>query len=746
MRKGTMSGLYGSLARMLAILMLAIACIASRAGATGVPIDGFLPMVGITLTDEFVEDIDFSPHAAASIGGSPLSSTASAYFDLALLDTGAATSLLTASADAAFNLAGSYAGEPDGYAGTETIPIGGATGLINATVSDPLGLYAAGLQSRTSAGASLTMNSAALRGQTNTSVATLPGESDLPNILGLSFASQYATRIRNSQPQIFELAGKTVRSPSVDFLPIGTGNAQGITRKAPMSILGASPSTPIYQLNFASVINGDDPWENPSAPTVVQGGHFLTVNTANGGNSLNGQQFFFDTGASVSVLSELTALQLGIDVGTDAPDFTLEIIGSGGGSGAVPGYFIDQFTVLATGGSVTLNNVPVLVFDVTNPADPGNVVPGIVGTNVFAGRDIVIDPNPSLGGGGASAGVYISDPVTTQVNWTSAAASSAWTLAGNWNVGVPGNLAVANVRNAAASGNQEAVLSASATIWEANVSGATGKEMNLRVASGAKLTTFAGVNIEEFGTLQIDGGSLDAQYVEILGGTLAGNGSIMTGSGPIAGQVENRNGVVAPGVGIGAGTLSINGRFANGHDGTLHIELGGVTAGTQYDRLLIDGAAALDGALNVSLVNLGGGLFAPALGNVFSIIQADSIGGKFSTLSLPALASGRMWFVGYGATSVDLKVTLPGDFDGDGSVDADDLAVWKSGYGSTYGGGDFLSWQRYFGQSIGGGVTAVPEPAAGALLAIVVAAYGLRRRGDLPRGAAALTLTVNARR
>jgi hypothetical protein len=684
-------------------------------------------MVGITLTDEFVDDIEFAPQAAGSIGGSPLSGTSTAYYDIALLDTGAAISLLTLEADAAFNLAGSYPGEPDGFAGTETIPIGGATGLIDASISDPLGLYAAGLQARTSAGASLTLNQAALLGQTNTSVATLPAESDLPNILGLTFASQYATRIRNSQPQIFELGGKTVRSPAVDFLPIGAGNAQGITRKAPMSIQGDMPSTPIYQLNIPGVVNGEDPWENPSAPTFVQGGHFLTVNTSNDGMALNGQEFFFDTGASVSVLSELTALQLGIDVGTDAPDFTLEILGSGGGSGAVPGYFIDQFTVLATGGNITLSNVPVLVFDVTNPASSGNVVPGIVGTNLFAGRDIIIDPNPSLGGGGESAGVYISDPVTSQHNWVSTAASGAWTTGAdaNWSAGTPGTLGIANVRNAAGAGNQEVVVRG-ATAWEVNVSGAVGREMTLQVL-GNKLTTFAGVNIEQFGSIQIQGGVIDAQYVEILGGTLTGNGSIMTGSGPIDGQVENRNGVVAPGVGVGAGTLSITGRFANGHDGSLNIELGGLTAGTQYDRLLVDGVATLDGTLNVALVNLGGGMFVPSLGNVFSIITADSVGGQFSTLNLPTLSTDKMWFVGYEETSVLLKVTLPGDFDGDGNVDNDDLAVWKSGYGGNYSGDDFLSWQRYFGQSIGA-IAAVPEPAAGALITIGLATIALRRR------------------
>ncbi|WP_428307470.1 aspartyl protease family protein [Lacipirellula sp.] len=727
-----MSGFRGSLARTLAVIGFAVAFTASRANATGVPIDGFLPMVGITLTDEFVDDIDFFPHASTSVGGDYLSQNGSPRFDVALLDTGAAVSLLTTAADAAFNIDGPYSGQPDGFKGTEFIQIGGATGLLEARVSDPLGLYAAGLQTRTGGGAALSINTGNLLGQTNTSVATLPVESPLPNILGLPFASQYATRIRNSLPQVFDLEGKTVRSPAIDFLPLGSGATHGITRKAPMSLQGEAPSTPFYQLNFGGIGGGElDFYENPSSPTIVQGGHFLNVNAANNGAALNSQQFFFDTGASVTVLSELTALQLGIDIQTDTPDFTLEIVGSGGGSGAVPGFFIDQFTVLATGGSVTLSNVPVLVFDVTNPASPGNIVPGIVGTNVFAGRDIIIDPNPSLGGGGSSAGVYISDAVTSDKNWSSTAASASWAAGGSWNGGAaPTTLGIANVRNVG-SGNQEAVLSASTTVYEMNVSGVAARAMTVRVQSGAKLTTFTGINVEKFGAVQLDGGALDAQYVEIMGGTLSGSGSIATGSGPIDGQVENRGGVVAPGNGSTTGTISIRGRFANAHDGAVNIDVGGTTAGTQYDRLLVNGTVALDGVLNVSLVNLGGGIFTPALGSFFSIIEGTTIGGTFSTLNMPTLPSGRMWVVDYEETAVKLKVTLPGDFDGDWNVDADDLALWKTGYGTTYNGNDLLQWQRYFGQSIAGAIAAVPEPTTGGLM--LVAAAGLaaarRRRG-----------------
>jgi hypothetical protein len=256
--------------------------------------------------------------------------------------------------------------------------------------------------------------------------------------------------------------------------------------------------------------------------------------------------------------------------------------------------------------------------------------------------------------------------------------------------------------------------------------------MKFGVASGVKLTTFAGVNVEPFGFVNVDG-VLDAQYVEVLGGTLSGDGSIRTGSGPIVGQVENRNGTVAPGSNVGV--MSIAGRFANGRDGTLRIELVGTTAGSQYDQLLVDGPVTLDGILSVLLPNHGSGVFEPNLGNAFSIITADSISGEFATLNLPALAAGRVWLVDYAETEVALKVTFPGDFDGDFAVDEDDLAVWKEGFGTKFSGADFLNWQRFLGSSVNP-IAAVPEPCAVLLAAIALAGVAVRRRAgeSLTRG------------
>ena len=110
------------------------------------------------------------------------------------------------------------------------------------------------------------------------------------------------------------------------------------------------------------------------------------------------------------------------------------------------------------------------------------------------------------------------------------------------------------------------------------------------------LTTFSGVNIEASGKIQFQGGTLDAQYVDIRGGTLSGNGSDprrqRADRRPGRKSQRDRRAATAHSA-VGIGTLSIGGRFANDEAGTIAIDLGGPNAGTQYDRILVDNDAAL---------------------------------------------------------------------------------------------------------------------------------------------------------
>jgi hypothetical protein len=282
-------------------------------------------------------------------------------------------------------------------------------------------------------------------------------------------------------------------------------------------------------------------------------------------------------------------------------------------------------------------------------------------------------------------------------------------------------------------------VSADATVWELNVSGVANATMSARVPNGVKLTTFAGASLETGGRVRLEGGTLDAHFVDIRGGTLTGSGTVITGSGPIPGQVENQRGTVAPG--NGAGTLNVVGRYSNGNDGTLAVDLGGLTAGTQYDQLIVNGVAALNGTLAVSLIDAGGGMFTPSVGNTFTILTAtEGVGDVFDTYLLP---EDVVWNITYGANTVLVKAIglgISGDFNLNGIVDAADYVVWRSGLGTTYQQADYKIWQANYGKAAGSGLGAsaglpnpVPEPqcwilVAGTLLWGAMAIHRTSRR------------------
>jgi hypothetical protein len=700
-------------------------CIAMKASVyAAVPLGGFIPFVGIGLTDQFKDgdSLDatfFITDQETSMVGTPLTGNVSPFHDLALLDTGAATHILTPQASGinGFNIDG------NDFDGTNTQIIGGATGQQVLDINDPLAIFAAGLGDRVSAGSSLIMNTAAFRGQS--SVATLSARAGwtLPNILGLPMAAQHSIAIKNSEPQIFTLGGRTVRTPQVEFGDIGDGGG-GILRRAPLKLRPGSSfiAGPLYIQNI-DIFGGEPFHENPLSPTVVEnGGLFIDIDMANGSRSFQDKEFLFDTGADMTVVSEITAARLGFDPVLDTPDFILEVEGSGGVSAGIPGFYIDELNIDTVGGTFTLQNVPIAVLDVTNPNDPGNVIDGIIGMHLFTGRDLVIDANPSAGQGGTGPSLYISNPVTETHVWTSTLGQTQFQTPGNWSAsGTPDVMWVAELRNTAIP-QQFVVLTGNSTVNQLVVAGSSSTNVELQLGGTQTITTFGETRIEQGGTISLlDANTkLDAQFINLEGGILRGNGTVFVGTGPVNGAVRNLGGRVEPGNGIGR--LNITGDYSNLDEGTLAIQLGGTTAVTQYDVLTMSRFAFLDGTLNVTFANG----FVPSVGNMFTFITtaANGVFGEFENLQLPG---GFQWDVDYLSNSVVLKVIglgSAGDFDGDGDVDGRDFLVWQRNPSV----GNLADWQANYGSGSLSAVSAVPEPASAFLMAFASITLVWRRR------------------
>lgn len=177
------------------------------------------------------------------------------------------------------------------------------------------------------------------------------------------------------------------------------------------------------------------------------------------------------------------------------------------------------------------------------------------------------------------------------------------------------------------------------------------------------------------------------------------------------------------------GTLSLDGDFIQLSDGTLQMGIGGLTADSQHDQLIVTGSVYLEGTLDVTLEDLGSGTFVPNPGDSFDILTFNGeLAGTFDTLIAPALAGGMDWVVDYRSDRVTLVATFSADFDLNGRVDEADLIYWENTY-AALDGQDFLTWQRQNGLGTGASRTSVPEPSVAALLSLAaLTAVSVRRR------------------
>ncbi len=165
----------------------------------------------------------------------------------------------------------------------------------------------------------------------------------------------------------------------------------------------------------------------------------------------------------------------------------------------------------------------------------------------------------------------------------------------------------------------------------------------------------AGATSVDAGTLLVHGSITGSAVTVNNGGTLGGNGSIT------AAVTVNSGGIIAPGA--SAGQLD-TGDLTLAAGSAFSVELGGLTAATQYDQLNVTGGITLGGALGISLINA----FTPGAGDLFWIglnDGTDDITGTFSNVPITdALAkSGGVTFGGidytvyYGADSTTNALT-----------------------------------------------------------------------------------------
>jgi hypothetical protein len=175
--------------------------------------------------------------------------------------------------------------------------------------------------------------------------------------------------------------------------------------------------------------------------------------------------------------------------------------------------------------------------------------------------------------------------------------------------------------------------------------------LGLNTATNSGTVTVSAGTTLGIGSYTQSAGSTILNGAAINGGSLGINGGSLVGSGTINVNVTSGGQVIPGGIGA-AGTLTINGNYTQTATGALDIDIGGTTAGSQYDQLAVSGTAALGGTLNVATI----GTFAPAFGNTFQVLTFGSSSGNFATYIGPSLASGLFLDPVFGPTSLTLDI------------------------------------------------------------------------------------------
>jgi hypothetical protein len=239
------------------------------------------------------------------------------------------------------------------------------------------------------------------------------------------------------------------------------------------------------------------------------------------------------------------------------------------------------------------------------------------------------------------------------------------------------------------------------------------------------------------GMLRLLSGTVNADSIELTaGGTVDFDGGVLHVES-FTGGLVNQGGTLAPGQSLGITTVT--GTYFQQSAGTLQIQIGGLTPGTQYDRLDVSSILGLDGTLNVLLANG----FNPQSGDSFDILNWFGLLGNFDAINLPALVAPLAWDTSQlyttGALSVIGGSSFTADFDNDGDVDSADLNQWQGDFGMNAlsdadddgdsDGADFLAWQQQLGSGAPAASTsaAVPEP-GGLILAMLAGGVGVLSR------------------
>jgi len=393
---------------------------------------GFSPLIAITTSSKHSpDDIDYEHDLESSytcdplngpIGGTcgALNPPADQNFVVGYLDSGSVADLSAGSGAELLGLIcpnDSCPDDPCPYMTCNSTPIGGVGEPVDAYVTQPIGIYAAGLSAIDSGGI-LDMN--ALVGHSNVAALAAPpiiceGTELVSAFVGTPFLAFYTSVIRVDTPRSVTVRGQTFSSPDVQI--------QGLFDPIPefshafAMVLGSGGIPALTASYYPDTdLDPEDPGYliTPAVPTALSllplipptgGLFFRDVQAVKGEPSPTNlpitMNLVVDMGAQVSIMSEAMRNNLNLPF---EPHFTVDACGVGGLIEDIPGYYIDYVKINAGGGELEFSRVPFVMIDL--PSSQLGTLDGVLGMNFFWNRNVTFEPSLT-----SSSNFYVSDPI-----------------------------------------------------------------------------------------------------------------------------------------------------------------------------------------------------------------------------------------------------------------------------------------------------------------------------------------------
>jgi hypothetical protein len=197
--------------------------------------------------------------------------------------------------------------------------------------------------------------------------------------------------------------GNDFNGPDVQFYALGDTNIPTYPNKINLELRPTDGVAVQYFPCIEPIMICPDGDGAPMSPSVItsflptQSLYFLPeVDLADGSDTApNNDKFMFDTGAQVTVISEIVAASLRLNPAS--PDFTVEIQDVTGTITIEPGFYLDLLEIPALGQWMSFTNVPVIMLNIDSPE--GGLLDGIIGMNLFVEYNFLLHGGGLMGQG-----------------------------------------------------------------------------------------------------------------------------------------------------------------------------------------------------------------------------------------------------------------------------------------------------------------------------------------------------------